>query len=267
MAQKPDAKQAAGKGKKKGKEEVKVLSPEEETKAAMEAGIAQEMYLSRTAYFGQTKLLSDLLADKDQANAAPGEEEPLTGDPPLVLACKNGHAKAAKVLIDAGVSSEARGLGGLTALHYAARNDYMELCEYLIKDAKCAVDIDDDMGSSPLHEACRMGNLRCVVALLDLGANPEKENRQGNTPFLSACAFSRPAIVDLFLRRKANGNKQNRTGNTGLHIAAKQGDLKVVKMLLAGKVNTRATNNDGNFPEDVADKATQEYMRANQIDD
>lgn len=140
----------------------------------------------------------------------------------------------------------------MTALHFACRNDFVETVQYLCTEGKADTEVADDMGNTAMFDACRNGNLMCMVALLDTHASTEHENKLGNTPLLSAVTFARPAIVDMLLRRKCNVNKQNKQGNTALHVACKLGYIQIIQYLIEAKVNMRATNSEGLMPRELA---------------
>lgn len=250
----PAAKETGDKGdkreggrKKKAKEEVKELSPEETCVQTMETQIKETIGLSRAAYFGQGKLLSDLLAAMTPASAS-GElavTDDIQGQPPLLLAAMNGHLKAIKAMLDKGASVNIRGYQGLTALHLACRNDFVDVVQFLCTEGKADTEIADEAGNTPIFDACRNGNLMCVSALLDTHANSEHANTLGNTPLLSSCTFARPAIVDLLLRRKCNVAKQNSQGDTALHLACKLSLVPIAQYLLEAGASQRVTNTEG----------------------
>jgi len=66
---------------------------------------------------------------------------------------------------------------GWTALHKAAIKGHAELCEVLITDAKCSIDIRDNWGSSPLHVAVVYGNAGVARALVEASANIEAKQK------------------------------------------------------------------------------------------
>lgn len=51
---------------------------------------------------------------------------------PLHLACISNHIDAAKLLLANGANIDKQDGDGWAPLHYAADNDYYEMCEYLI---------------------------------------------------------------------------------------------------------------------------------------
>jgi hypothetical protein len=112
------------------------------------------------------------------------------GDPPLVLACGNGHLSVARFLIDEGASVEAKSVMGETALARAAHNGHVDVVKFLLAkreaggagaDASAA-----DLGANnALHWASMRGHVEVVAALLrhEQGQRlKEARNAQGQTP-------------------------------------------------------------------------------------
>jgi ankyrin repeat protein len=61
------------------------------------------------------------------------------------------------------------------------------------------IGVQTDRRDTPLHVACRKGNVKNVKALLDRGADPNVFNFFRETPLLLACAADSAAIVKMLL--------------------------------------------------------------------
>jgi HrpA-like RNA helicase len=110
------------------------------------------------------------------------------------------------------------GLWGTTLLYSAARNNHLKLVEYLLKEAKCSVnaqnqqhimralpsagitddqyDVNPTAGSTALHGACFKGHLQVVKFLIEQGADCFIVNHSHETPITNA--HSHPDILQYF---------------------------------------------------------------------
>ncbi len=102
---------------------------------------------------------------------------------PVADAAMRGDVETVRALLRNGADvNEAQG-DGMTALHWAARNDNVELAGVLIY-AGANLDAGTRIGRyTPLHVAAREGNSRIVDVLLGAGSSPEAvTTNSGATP-------------------------------------------------------------------------------------
>lgn len=77
---------------------------------------------------------------------------------------------------------------GLTALHCAASRGHTECISALINLCGAPTDLIDTNGCTPLHYAVTLGHADATYILLDLGADPNRQDRKGRTPAHCGCA-------------------------------------------------------------------------------
>ncbi|KAK3296861.1 uncharacterized protein B0H64DRAFT_390543 [Chaetomium fimeti] len=104
------------------------------------------------------------------------------------------------------------------------------------------VDALSSLGTTPLHMACRAGNvwrescpntLAAVRRLLDAGANPNVSSDSNETPLHIAAARSEHRIVAELIQRGANVMARDELGQVPLHHAAWAANDGVAAELLA----------------------------------
>ena len=95
-------------------------------------------------------------------------------------------------------------------------------------------------GMTALHWAARHDDLEMARLLIEAGADANTPNRYGVTPLTLACTNGNPALVELLLEAGADPNTTLPGGETALMIAARTGRLGPVKALLARGADVHA---------------------------
>ena len=176
------------------------------------------------------------------------------GNTPLHIASRNGHlqcvmkltVETSTVTVDPNLPNKMN----QTALHLASENGHRNIVEYLLTQAKCNANIQDDSGNTPLHIASRNGHLQCVMKLTvetsTVTVDPNLPNKMNQTALHLASENGHRNIVEYLLTQaKCNANIQDDNGNTPLHIASRNGHLQCVMKLT---VETSTVTVDPNLP-------------------
>ncbi|KXZ44506.1 hypothetical protein GPECTOR_66g234 [Gonium pectorale] len=85
--------------------------------------------------------------------------------------------------------------------------------------------------STALHSAAQNGHVKCVVALLQAGANKEAATKDGHTPLHKAAKFGYVEAVRALLEAGANKEAADKDGRTALDIARANRKEGVVALL------------------------------------
>ena len=75
-------------------------------------------------------------------------------------------------------------------------------------------------GRVALHWACGNGHLECAKALLEAGADINKQSNQGSTPFMWAANNGRIEVVRELLKQGANKTLKNKYGHTAYDMGS-----------------------------------------------
>ena len=98
------------------------------------------------------------------------------------------------------------------------------------------VDVDQNAtltGRTPLISAAWKGRVKVVEALLDLGAQIDREGRNRSNALVAACLTNNSLVALLLIRRGADVDKVGvHLDYSALHIAAGQGAIEVVSALV-----------------------------------
>ncbi|KAM7254883.1 hypothetical protein ACFE04_020124 [Oxalis oulophora] len=119
-------------------------------------------------------------------------------------------------------------------------------------------------GDTALHLSCLYGHLPCVQLLLERGANMEVRDEEGGIPLHDACAGGFDAIIQLLINHANNPHCVSRMldcvdseGDTPLHHAARGEHLAIVRFLLASGASPTKINVFGKTPSELVDPETE----------
>ena len=90
---------------------------------------------------------------------------------PLGVAAQSGSADVVRVLLEYGANKDGQvPSSGVTPLMAAVQEGHCDVVDALLV-ARAGVDIADNAGRTPLHEACRAGDREMCAILLAAGAS------------------------------------------------------------------------------------------------
>jgi ankyrin repeat protein len=117
-------------------------------------------------------------------------------------------------------------------------------------------------GFFPLALAVFFGHVDTVAALLDAGADVNRQSRESMkiTPLHSASAARRLDLARLLLARGADPNARAEAGFTPLHSAAGSGQIDLAALLLSAGADISRTDDRGRTPLALAMEGTHEAM-------
>ncbi|XP_068139899.1 uncharacterized protein Atac3 isoform X1 [Drosophila tropicalis] len=107
---------------------------------------------------------------------------------------------------------------GMSALHFAAMNNQLEICEILLQ-AGCNMDAKTKVDRTPLHLACYYGHERIVSLLLALKCSVNSRDMLRMTPLHWAVEKRHKIIVRLLLKCQADVTLVSKFGKTPIALA------------------------------------------------
>lgn len=153
------------------------------------------------------------------------------GSTPLLFAARQGDAKSARLLLDAGASANDRMPDGTTALVMAVHSNHPAVATLLLEKGANANDME--AGYHALHAAVLRGNLDLVKALLARGAAVNARISHGTTTIRASRNFFLPETL---------------AGATPFVLAAKFLEVNIMRVLAASGADVWLTLNDGTTP-------------------
>lgn len=141
-------------------------------------------------------------------------------------------------------------------MHDLAREGDLLSAE-VIFEAGNAIDLPNDEGRRPLHEAAFFGQLDMVQFFIANGADIDAPVQPfGHTALYLAVQQSRYEVVQYLIKRGARLNVSDSLMGTGLlHTAAAKNDIKMIGILIAAGADVFHENKRGQTARDLAARA------------
>ena len=154
-------------------------------------------------------------------------------DSPVADAAMRGDTERVRELLRGGADVNAAQGDGMTAIHWAAEHDAVEMTEVLVF-AGANLEATTRLGGfTPLLVASRTGSAAVVDKLLDAGAPIEAATSTGETALHLAAAAGSSETASVLVSHGANLDAVELTkGQTPLMFAAAYGRVDVVEVLL-----------------------------------
>lgn len=173
--------------------------------------------------------IANLLFDRGAEENVTAEQKTL-----LHLAAESGEASVLAMLLQR--DSAARIMNrpdasGRTPLHSACRSGQLDPVKLLVS-YKVKLHKKDTGGRQPLHVACELGKLRIAKVLLSGRADIDARDRQGFTPLMCACRAGHDGLACELLLLRADPEAKNEAAETARDIAVPLGLSGVVKGLV-----------------------------------
>ncbi|XP_052078122.1 uncharacterized protein LOC127716078 [Mytilus californianus] len=189
---------------------------------------------------GHLKIVKDLIENKSSVDISNNDELK-----PFFHACENGFVDVANYMLHNSakwikVNEKYRTKNNRCVLHVVCASGHSHLAALLLKN-KAGVNVEDADGCTPLHLACYKGSSEIVSALLGCDAYVNAVDSSGKTSVYIACSENHHRVLQLLLERKAKVNQKTDSGMTPLRVCCKKENSAMVKMLLqnGARVNNK----------------------------
>jgi uncharacterized protein len=148
-------------------------------------------------------------------------------------AAMRGDRDAVRALLKQAVDVNAAQGDGMTALHWAASKDDVDLAQMLLYAGANVRATTRLGGITPLWISAQNGNARLIETLLKAGADPNVANALGMTPIMMAAASGSVDTIKALVARGADVNaKENTYAQTALMFAAAANHARAIEVLL-----------------------------------
>ncbi|XP_014785902.1 ankyrin repeat and SOCS box protein 3 [Octopus bimaculoides] len=152
-------------------------------------------------------------------------------------AARVGDVCALQTLLTQGRPVDVRDNRGWEPLHEAAFWNNTGCLQVLLHRGKVDVNVQSFAGETPLLLAARKGHYQCVSALLHCGADPNLTTPEGLSPLWEAVTARSFPCVNLLVDKGADIENKNYTQATSLHQAVDLNVVQIVNFLLKAGAN------------------------------
>lgn len=155
---------------------------------------------------------------------------------PVADAAESGDIEAVRTLLRSGADANTAQPDGMTALHWAAARNDLEIARTLLYAGATVRATTRLGGYTPLHLASRAGNTEAAALLLEAGADPDAVTTTGVTAMHFAADADAFGVVEALAAHGADVNARDTFAErTPLMFAAVRGaDASVRALLGAG---------------------------------
>jgi ankyrin repeat protein len=191
--------------------------------AAFPGTMALAASAEQTASFFRAVQIDDPGAVKSllAAGVNPNMQNPVGGEPALVIAAREGSMRVLQALLDSpGIQVDATALNGNTALMMAAFKRNRAAAEALLARGAAV----NRPGWTPLHYAAASGDEDIARLLIKRGAKIDAVSPPASgayTPLMMAAREAHPDMVAFLTQQGANPKLTNSEGLTAAQIAEK----------------------------------------------
>ena len=164
----------------------------------------------------------------------------------LLHAAEEGHVQKIRHLLTKGTSPDVV-VDGWTALERASINNQCDTIKALIESGADPNREDED-GQTPLYWTVKKGHREASDTLMACGAHYDKADLLGSTPLHCAAQSGHREVVIVLLKRGADPARPCKEGNTPLHLASKSGHQDIVELIIALGIDPNPANSMGESP-------------------
>ena len=139
-------------------------------------------------------------------------------------------------------------LAAMSPLHLVAKNQDLDVCNFLINEATDVSPRGGIGNETPLHSAAREGHLKFFQLLFERLDHKLPEDFIGSTPYHTAAICGQLEICKFVFANTQNDNPADIYGHTPMHLAAQSGQVDVLRFLMKNIKDKNPRDNVGNTP-------------------
>ena len=165
----------------------------------------------------------------------------------LHCAVMSGSQEAVKMCLSQRFTGVEKNTHGATALHLSAQFGHIGLARLLLQNKEVDVNCPDNDSATPLHYAARNNRVEMISFLFQKGALVNATNAESATSFIIGAIWGFVKVCQRLLEeRGCQPLLVDRNGKSALFYAVEEGHLETVEALLCDKRIQKNINEHGN---------------------
>nr|XP_042905260.1 uncharacterized protein LOC107454385 [Parasteatoda tepidariorum] len=181
-------------------------------------------YASRCGHIGVIELLINNGADVNGRSNG--------GEKPIHVAANNGHTQTVEFYINKGCDvNELNTKYHWTCLHYASREGFLEMVQYLF-DKHADIHVECSDYGKAIHIAAIIGQTEIIEFFISIGMSIEEPSSKKWTPLHWASKGGKLETIEYLVQNKVNIFAKTYENYSVLHLAAKHGHKNVIEYFL-----------------------------------
>uniref|UniRef100_A0A673XS95 Transient receptor potential cation channel, subfamily A, member 1a n=1 Tax=Salmo trutta TaxID=8032 RepID=A0A673XS95_SALTR len=162
------------------------------------------------------------------------------GNTSLHWAVQRTQRESCACLLDLGANPNILNLSLMSPLHMAVSLGHNTLIELLLSHSNTDVNLEGDLGNTPVMLACCVDNHEALHLLFKYGARLCQQNKLGHYPIHAAAFAGAKKSMQVVLQKgeemgyliETHINYVDKSFSTPLHLAVRGGNLEVIKLCI-----------------------------------
>ncbi|KAL4635179.1 transient receptor potential cation channel subfamily A member 1-like [Arapaima gigas] len=163
------------------------------------------------------------------------------GRTPLHWAVEKNQKDSCAKLLELGANPNILNHAVMSPLHLAICLQHNSLVELLLSHSSTDVNLEGDLGNTPVMLACSMDNCEALTMLFGSGANMCQQNKLGHFAIHAAAFAGAKRAMEVILKKgeeigypvEMQINYLDKSNSSPLHLAVHGGNLEVIKFCIS----------------------------------
>jgi uncharacterized protein len=177
------------------------------------------------------------------------DEPDENGITPVLYATKRNRVRGLMELLERGAKIEVVDRKGFTVLHWACRRGFTDCVRILLNEGALPLHEDGEDQTQAIHWAAYSGKAEIMDIMLEYGAKIDARDKYGYTPLHWACRRGEIDTAEFILKKGGSINEATIGGLiTPLHCACFEGHKGLAVFLIDEGASIEAKNAEGYTP-------------------